>query len=302
MLFRTLQSRFMQLKLTVAPFIQSIPSLNIAKWVILLLLLSGCATVQFPSFFRWSEVDLVIQVEPTDTPGLYSASGQANLPENTPITIAAVRYLQLDDRPANRLQRIASSPSTEDLLDEAASEAFTEALTETITAENPSTHPSQLTYSILAYQPAIVQGGEWQADVNLWKVASDGRFQEAWQLEQSQVGLSFRPEDNVIFMAILSSADDLSRLEQDLSRRGVRFPGGTILSTSEGFRYAQIQQTLAVALPSGGTTPPPQRPEDRNGGWGDRYIIPNEPPNPTELEFPGTRITDAPPSPEEFLR
>ncbi|WP_416669957.1 hypothetical protein [Egbenema bharatensis] len=295
----------MQLKQSVAPFIHSIQSFGIAKLMVLLLLLSGCASVQLPSFFRWSEVDLAIQVEPTNTPGSFSVSGRANLPDDTPITIAAVRYLQLDDRPTNRPQRATASSdsSTDDLLDQdIASEAFTEALTEAIAAENPSSHPSRLTYSILAYQPAIVQRGEWQADVNLWKVAADGRFQEAWQLEQSQVGLSFRPEDNVIFMAILSSADELSRLEQDLSRRGVRFPGGTILSTSEGFRYAQIQQTLAVALPSGRTTPPPQRPEDRNGGWGDRYIIPNEPPNPTDLEFPGTRITDAPPSPEEFLR
>lgn len=284
----------MQLKMSVASFMHLIRSIRVVQFLALLLLLSGCATVQFPGFFRWSEVDLAIQVESTNTPGIYSVSGRANLPNDTPITIAAVRYLQLDDRLNQRQNANSEDLLPEDLLSEDSSSNSSSA--------NSLMNPSQQTYSILAYQPAIVKGGEWQADINLWKVALDGRFQEAWQLEQSQVGVSFQPEANVIFMATLSSADELSKLEQDLSRRGIRFPGGTILSTSEGFRYAQIQQSLAIALPSGSTAPPPQRPEDRNGGWGDRYIIPNEPPNPTELEFPGTRITDAPPSPEEFLR
>jgi hypothetical protein len=280
----------MQRKMSVAPFTHPLrsPKINqITKLAVLLLLLPGCASVQLPSWFRWAEVELAMEVEPATSPGLYSVKGRANLPEDTVITVAAVRYLQLDERSSGNS---VSSNSV-------SSEEFSENQALTISSTNP-----QQTYSILAYQPATVSRGEWQTEINLWKVASDGRFQEAWQLEQSQIGVLFQPEDSVIFLATLSTPDKLSKLEQDLARRGVRFPSGTVLSTSEGFRYAQVQQSLAVSLPSGSTTPPPERPEDRNGGWGDRYIIPNEPPNPTDLEFPGTRITDAPPSREEFLR
>jgi hypothetical protein len=275
----------MQRKMSVAPLThplsqsiaQRMKGFKTAKIPLLvaLLLLSGCASIQIPSWFRWAEVDLAMEVEPANTPGSYSVRGRANLPENTAITVAAVRYLQLSDR--------ISEPAA-------------------ITASSGATNPAQQTYSILAYQPATVQGGEWQTEINLWKVASDGRFQEAWQIEQDKVGVLFQPEDNVIFLATLSTPDKLSALEQELARRGTRFASGTVFSNSDGFRYAQVQQSLELALPSGRTTPPPARPEDRNGGWGDRYIIPNEPPNPTNLEFPGTRITDAPPAREEFLR
>lgn len=285
----------MQRKMFVAPFthplfqsvVQPLKLAQTAKitYLLALLLLSGCASIQIPSWFRWAEVDLAMEVEPANTPGSYSVRGQANLPENTVITVAAVRYLQLTDRPS------IDRPSTDRISESAA-----------ITVSSGTTNPTQQTYSILAYQPATVQGGEWQTEINLWKVASDGRFQEAWQIEQTKVGVSFQPEDNVIFLATLSTPDKLSALEQELARRGTRFASGTVFSNSDGFRYAQVQQSLELALPFGRTTPPPERPEDRNGGWGDRYIIPNEPPNPTNLEFPGTRITDAPPAREEFLR
>jgi hypothetical protein len=281
-------------KMSVAPFthpllqnvIQLIKLAQTAKipYLLALLFLSGCASIQIPSWFRWAEVDLAIEVEPTNTPGSYSVRGRANLPENTSITVAAVRHLQLTRPSVDRL-------STDRVSETAAT-----------TESGGATNSTQQTYSILAYQPATVQGGEWQTEINLWKVAADGRFKEAWQIEQEKVGVTFQPEDNVIFLATLSTPDKLSALEQELARRGTRFASGTVFSNSDGFRYAQVQQSLELALPSGRTTPPPERPEDRNGGWGDRYIIPNEPPNPTNLEFPGTRITDAPPAREEFLR
>lgn len=226
-------------------------------------LMAGCN--QLTSLYRWSEIDLNVDVATTDSPGVYAVSGQANLPDNTPITVAAVRYLQSSDRASAQLD-------------------------------------DEPTYSILAYQSANVQGGEWNAELNLWQVAPNGRFQEAWQLEQAKLGVSFQPDSQVIFLATLTPAEDLSALEQELARRGIRFSGGTIVSTSEGFRYAQAQEIMAVALPNGATTPPAEKPEDRNGGWGDRYIIPQEPPNRVELELPESRTTNAPPTKDEFLR
>jgi hypothetical protein len=230
-----------------------------AKLLLLLPLVSGCAQIQ--SIFQWSDVELQIQVEATATPGTYSVSGRANLPENTQISVAAVRYLEPDDR--------------------------TNVLT-----MNP-------TYSILAYQPAAVTQGQWQTNLNLWQVDADGNYQETWQIEQDKLGLSLNPDETVLFLATLTPINELSTLEAELAKRGVRFPRGSILSTSEGFRYAQVQASLAVALPTGQTTP---NPEDDNFGWGDRYLIPQEPQNPTNLEFPTERLTDAPPRPEELLQ
>lgn len=225
--------------------------------------LSGCNQLQF--FYQWSEVELDMRVATTDTPGVYSVIGRANLPENTEIAVAAVRYLHPDDRAAAQL--------------------------------NPNP-----TYSVLAYQPVKVEQGKWQIDLNLWQVARDGRYQEAWQLEQPKLNLSLKPDETVIFLATLTPAAELSELEQQLAKRGIRLPRGSVFSTSEGFRYAQVHHAMAVSLPTGRTTPPPERPEDRNGGWGDRYIIPQEPQNPTNLEFPENRTTNAPASLDEFLQ
>lgn len=236
---------------------------RIATISLLLPLVSGCTQVQ--SFlFQWSEADLKIQVTDTNTPGRYAVSGNTNLPENTQISVAAVRYLQLDE--ADR------------------------------TSATLNTNP---TYSVLAYEPAVVKQGQWQAELNLWRVDAEGQYQESWQIEQKQLGLSLEPDEKVIFLATLTPIDELSELEQTLAKRGIRLAPGSVLSTSDGFRYAQVQQALDVELPTGETVP---NPEDDNFGWGDRYLIPQEPQNPDRLEFPKERLTDAPAKPEELLR
>lgn len=230
------------------------------KTILLLTLVPGCTQIQ--SLFQWSEVDLKIQVKDTSAPGIYAVSGKANLPEHTQISVAAVRYLHLDKT------------------DRASAEL------------NP-------TYAILDYEPAEVKQGQWQTNLNLWQVAANGNYQESWQIEQKKLGLSLQPDADVIFLATLTPIDDLSQLEQELAKRGIRLSRGSVFSNSEGFRYAQVQQTLAVALPTGQTTP---NPEDANFGWGPRYIIPQEPQNPTNLELPADRLTNAPPRQEELLR
>lgn len=206
-----------------------------------------------------------MRVTATETPGVYTIAGNTTLPDNTRLNVAAIRYLYPGD---------------------AASATF-----------NPDP-----TYSILAYQFAQVQKGEWQTKLNLWQVASNGQFKEAWQLSQPKLGLSFKPDEAVVFMASLAPITKLSELEQQLSRKGLKFPGGTIRTTSEGERYAQVNQLMAIALPSGNTSPSPPRPEEINYGWGYRYLIPLEPQNPYNLEFPDKRQTDAPPKPNEFLQ
>lgn len=212
-----------------------------------------------------SDVDFSLQVSPSDQPGSFKVSGKTSLPDRTAMVVLAVRYLNPAE-PAS----IALNPEP--------------------------------TYSILAYQPVEVRQGGWQTQLDLWQVAPNGQYQEAWQLEQPHLGVTFDPTNDVVFLATLTPVNELRKLEQQLARRRLQLASQIIQSTSDGQRYAQVYQALAIDLPTGKTAPPPPRPEEDNYGWGDRYIIPKEPQNPTNLQLPEQRQTNAPPRIEEFLR
>jgi hypothetical protein len=236
------------------------------RWCLVLPLLFmslSCAQLRLPGQF--SDVTLNLNVTAADIPGVYRIAGETNLPDKTQLTIAAVRQLSLKNSAAANFKL------------------------------NP-------TYSILAYQPVTVTGGKWSTQLNLWQVAPNGKYQETWQLEQTRLGLSLQPAEEVIFLATLTPPDKLSRLEQQLADRGMRLAGGTVLSTPDGQRYAQVNQVIAVALPTGETSPPIPQADEVNYGWGYRYLIPQEPQNPYTLEFPKERQTNAPPQREEFLQ
>jgi hypothetical protein len=237
------------------------------------LLISGCEPLRTLLHRPLEKVDLQVQVKPNSTSGTYDLTGLADLPDSSPIRIAAIRYL----RPTN--------PASQKL--------------------NPKP-----TYAILDYQSALVKGGKWQGQLNLWQVAADGRYQEAWQIHQDALKLPTSPESDVIFLVTLApvnGADPLRVVEQALKEQGREFDTRLISGTSDGqrmdaVRYVRVAQSLPIGLPTGQTTPPAPRPEDIHGGWGNRFIIPPEPPNPYVLEFPQERRTNARPSPREFLQ
>jgi hypothetical protein len=204
-------------------------------------------------------------VIPLGRSGTYTVVGSTNLPDESRITVAAIRYLRPDNQ---RSQSLSSKP----------------------------------TYSILAYQDVKVNKGKWQTTLNLWKVAPDGQFQEAWQLEQSKLGLSLAPETEVTFLATVAPTDSLSELEQQLEKQGIKLASRLVRNTADGERYVQASQVLPIALPTGQTTPPQQRPEDVNNGWGPRFLLIPEPPNTNNFEQPSKRRTDAPLSPAELLQ
>lgn len=242
---------------------------NLVGAVLLATLLSSCSAILLlkPSS-RLSSANLDFKVAPSSSPGTYSISGNTDLPEGSQVRVAALRYLHAD------------SQASRDL--------------------NPKP-----TYAILAYQTAEVQQGKWQANLNLWKVAQDGKFQETWQLEQPQLKMTFKPDSEVVFVAtnaIESRADLVQRLDQQLKKQGKTLENGLVLTLPENQRYIRASQLLAIALPTGSTTPPGIRPEDINGGWGNRFLMPEESQNPIKLEMPENRRTNALPSPQEFLR
>lgn len=245
---------------------------RVVSLVLLLVLNTGCAQQFLPAqLFSFSipkpasAVDFQLRVTPAQRPGVYTVTGDTNLPATKRITVAAVRYL----RP-NRSTTVATN-------------------------QNPS-------YSILAYQDAKIVQGKWQTTLNLWQVAPDGQFRETWQLDQEKLGFLLDAEPEVTFLATLAPTDSLAELELELAKQERRLTRSLIRSTAEGERYIQVSQVLPVSLPSGKTAPPQPRPDDLNGGWGERFILLPEPQNPTKLEQPSESRTNAPLSPTEFLQ
>ncbi|HEY9881889.1 MAG TPA: hypothetical protein V6D29_25785 [Leptolyngbyaceae cyanobacterium] len=194
-------------------------------------------------------------------PGIFAIAGQTNLPDNTQMRVMAIRQLQP---------------------------------TQPVAAAQP-------TYTILAYESVRVEQGQWQTKLNLWETAPDGSYRESWQLEAARLNLAVTPQSEVQFVATLAPQGVLASLEEQLRSGGLRLPQSLLRTTLEGEQFLQVEQSVAVNLPQGKTTPPIQRPEDLNDGWGERYLLVEEPPLPYTLKPEDERKTDAPANIEEYL-
>lgn len=227
---------------------------------------SGCSenpiSLRSPSTLETA--NLTVQVQPQSAPGKFAVSGSADLPQGTELTIIAVRQLQLQNVPL-------------------------------VATEAPPT------YSILDYETVTLSGDRWQTTLNLWQVAPDGRYREAWQLQAPELNLAVDAKADVFFLATLAPFNDLAAIEQQLNAENQRFDRQFIQTTSEGNRYLQTGQSLPVALPTGKTDSIAEREEDLNGGWGNRFLELPDLPNERVLAFPDQRQTDAPVRPEEFI-
>lgn len=238
------------------------------------LMLTGCTTnVPFVNFNNSQNntlpsVQTEIAVQPGSAPGTYEVTGKTAFPDRSALRVAAIRYLY----PSNPASQILGSRPT---------------------------------YSVLAYDGAIVENGAWKVPLNLWKAAPDGQQLETWQLTQKDLKLQVRPDDKIIFIATLApgiKVDALQNLEQALLSKNQGLDAAVVRRTEKGDRFLQMIQIVNAALPTGKTTPPPPTVDDLNGGWGNRFLMPDEPPNPNNLEFPAHRRTTASPSPQEFMR
>lgn len=233
---------------------------------------------------------------PVQSQGRYHVQGVSQLPDKSQIAVAAIRYLKSNLTPGVGLSPTVSptvSPSAEPFPSET----------------NPSKSGSldeRPTYSILDYQVTTVQRGRWQARLNLWRVAPDGRYQEVWQLQQRRLGASWMPEPEVVFLATLAlpdgEGDRLQTIEAALARQKLRLSPNQQRLTLQGEQYFQATERLAIALPTGTTTPPQLNAQRLNGGWGERYLIPPEEPTQVRLAFPQNRTTNALGSLDELLK
>lgn len=234
-----------------------------ASGVIFSISTTGCTPVQSVFSRTYNDATLTLNVESLSSPGQYAVSGEASLPEKTEIAVLAIRNLY------------SASTRTES-----------------------TTEP---TYSILAYTTVPVVNGTWETTLNLWQIAPDGSYQENWQPEATKLGVTLKPDDTVIVLATLNPIATFGLLEQQLAQQNQRLPRQAIRSNAEGDRYAQIYKQISVGLPTEKTLPPVAVVDD-NLGWGNRYVIPEEPPNPTQLERPVERLTNAPTRIDEILR
>ena len=197
--------------------------------------------------------------------------GRTAFPDRTALRVAAIRYLYPKAQRPNA-QALGSRP----------------------------------TYSILAYNDsAVVENGTWNVPLSLWQTALDGQPLEAWQITQAPLNLQVRPDEKVIFIATLApgiKVDALQSLEQQLLSKNQALDPAVVNRTVNGDRFLQMMQTVDAALPTGKQDPLSAIPDDLNGGWGNRFLMPDEPPNPNNLEFPANRRTNAAPSEREYLR
>jgi hypothetical protein len=230
--------------------------------VLALVACGGCRTTLLPSPPPPPEATTLTLEASAVGAGEFALSGTTNVPDSTQLTAIALRHL-------------------------------------TPAQANPGDEPI---YSVLDYQPVTVTNGEWSAQLNLWQVAVDGRYQEPWQAQSDALDLTVQPSKTVQFAIILAPHHLGEALSGTLTQDGQRRLAGVLRVTPGGEPFLWADQSLAVALPSGQTTPSADLLARTNGGWGDRYLLVPEPPLPYTLTPADDRQTTAPLSPDELLR
>ncbi|MEO1558263.1 MAG: hypothetical protein AAFS12_01090, partial [Cyanobacteria bacterium J06632_19] len=167
---------------------------------IVLLAASGCSNKS------QNNVQLEIQgIQREDGKGLYKVVGSTSLPESSRIAITAVRYL-----------RTTTTTSGEQYVDDS--------------NEN-------INRSILARQIVEVKQGKWEADLNLWKVAPNGNFQEVWQSNKDYKTLT--PESEVSFIASFNPVGQLPSSDKQDSQQPTfqKLEGKLLRFSNEGEKY-----------------------------------------------------------------
>ncbi|NEO62955.1 MAG: hypothetical protein F6J98_21960 [Moorea sp. SIO4G2] len=213
------------------------------------------------------DLELELSVKPASRPGAYTVSGTSNLPNQSQIAVAAIRYLRPTQQP--------------------------------LFGSNPLG-----TYSILDRQVVEVdEQGQWEARLNLWEVAPDGRLQEAWQINQSQGRFSVSPNNSVSFLATYEPYGHLGRAEEQQPQIP-EMEGDLVRFNNDGQPYVKASYTLPIALPSGRKSVPSIRAAERNGGWGNRSELRPQRSVSGSIS-PQTNLknqSDTPLSPSEFFR
>jgi len=236
-----------------------LPSLLNCLLVILCLgAIAGCTPSPLSDrFFPGEPVDVSLTidtVEATESAGAYRLTGRTNLPEDTELTLAAVRSL---------------------------------------TPEKVASFNREPSYALLDRQTTLVRQGAWEVTLNLWQVAPSGQYQEAWQLDSATLSPGVKPSETVLFQASLEPTRQTEALSEALQRSQIQLQGELVRFTPDGEFYVYASQSLAIALPTGRTTPPTREPTPPPAP----VTAPQPQPTPITLD-----ATSAPLSPQEMLQ
>lgn len=110
-------------------------------------------------------------------------------------------------------------------------------------------------YSILDRKITTVEDGRWESTLNLWLIAADGQFQEAWQTENSTLEDIFKPLPGVTFSVTLDPKD-AAALKASIERQDAPQLKAIEKYNVDGELYLQATKTQTVSLPFGSTLPP----------------------------------------------
>ena len=252
-------------------------SLLLLPLIISTLALSGCGltTSWFNTGFSPAPLNLNLQqIQVTSKPGSYTITGDTSLPEGSKVTVSAVRYL---------------NGGVELVIDSS----------------------SDVPYAILDRQLAVVNQGTWQTTLNIWQTASDGRYQEPWQLSQTEAGVIFEPDPDITFMATFDPVNQPEGFKIQVEGQDEALQAALARFTTDGELYLQSSKTLSVALPTGKTSAPAKSRFDdavrqskrSNASNASGSPVNRSPRSPGNNQQPASwSNTDAPLSSEEFMR
>lgn len=153
--------------------------------------------------------ELTLQVQAASQPGTYVASGKTTLPNQSRITVQAVRQL-------------------------------------TPVGKSPLTNQKPL-YAILDRQQVDVMDGKWQTNLNLLRSAGGGT-RELWQVNSTPLELPLQPQTDVAFLAVsdeLALPLDIQTNKdsnQPLENSALQF-------SRNGNAYLQAKQSLLITPP-----------------------------------------------------
>lgn len=185
---------------------------------LLVIMGSGCSRMQaMIGSFTSHEAALnftITEVNASGQSGNFSLQGEASLPDQTRLAVSAVRKLN------------------------------------TTSAENDISG-GKPSYAILDRQFALVEDGQWQADLVLRHLDANGSGFENWQFETDLLKTTLNPSATVLFLVTLEPTSFSEDIEQ-LMTNAVINQGDTQLSfTTDGDPYLQISQSVAIPIPSG---------------------------------------------------
>lgn len=215
---RILTSRTLVCRQRVNPHVRQLLCMSVAALMLMICTACSAAPPWFQSQLSTPDIELaILQVEPTNRPGVYTITGNSTLPEQSQITVAAIRVLNSDEDPVNR--------------------------------------DREPNYGILDRQFAVVKNGQWRTSLNLWRISASGDFQEPWQMTQQQLALQFEPSSQVTFSATFDPSQQFIGFQETVEEGSNLARPSLAQYNSDGELYLQTSRKLAIALPTGSTVP-----------------------------------------------